>query len=377
MKNIQPEKDLWGEPLDEKEEMWFWSFCTPDEIKRVLQPNSSKDYLLRLRAEYIADHARLTRVFIHLRRAFGNNWSLEKFFSSNAYEQFKSIINSENKEKCEGVECGSIYDNNAEGLIFSSPYGMFSTYSKTLYYFSIYSNLALGEFQHEIPMRVRMNAMRIACRIMLNKESEDFIVDPRGIIPKDIQEVLDYEWAIENVYIAGHELSHFILGHIKEENKMTMGLLKPHFKDDTDYRKINGYRISQLQEFEADLAALNLVDLDDENYSNYYEAALSWFASLAVYEGVEDCIFPPSGWNQTHPGAIARYTKILDETRRPKNFDEKLFVERLPELVNFWRNQMIEDVSTHIDFYEMYGSAYLDAPNTEWRGRELKDRVDY
>ena len=27
--------------------------------------------------------------------------------------------------------------------------------------------------------------------------------------------------------------------------------------------------------------------------------------------------------------------------------------------------------------YETYGSVYLDKPNTEWRGRELKDRVDY
>lgn len=377
MTNIQPEKDLWGEPLGKNEEVWFTGFCTPDEIKRLSQPKNGKDYLLRLRAEYIADHARLTRVFIHLRRAFGDKWSLENYFSSNAYERFKSVINSENKEKCKEVECGSIYDNNAEGLIFSSPYGMFSTYSKTLYYFSIYSNLAMGGFQHKVPMHVRKNAMRIACRIMLNKESEDFIVDPRGIIPKDIQEVLDSEWAFENVYIAGHELSHFILGHIKEENKMKMGLLKPHFQDDTDYRKINGYRISQLQEFDADLAALNLVDLDEETYSNYYGAALSWFAALSVYEGVEDCIFPPSGWNQTHPGAIARYTNILNKARHPKKFDEKLFVEVLPKLVSSWRDMMIEDVSAQIDCYEMYGSVYLDAPDTEWRGRELKDRVDY
>ena len=26
---------------------------------------------------------------------------------------------------------------------------------------------------------------------------------------------------------------------------------------------------------------------------------------------------------------------------------------------------------------ELYGSVYLDLPNTEWRGKELIDRVDY
>ena len=156
-----------------------------------------------------------------------------------------------------------------------------------------------------------------------------------------------------------------------------MGFLKPHFKDDTDYRKINGYRIDQLQEFEADLAALNLVELPENIYIRYYDAALSWFAMLSVYEAVADSVSPPMGSNQTHPGAIARYEKILNGARRPKNFNEKHYVETLPKLIDNWREMMIDDVSEYFDMYEMYGSVYLDKPNTEWRGRELIDRVDY
>ena len=354
----------------------FSGYCTEDEQDRAVHPTNAKDYLLRLRAVYIADHTRLWRVFLHLRRIHGKAWSLERFFSSDAYDSFRSTLNDNNYNKCKDIACGSIYDNNANGLIFSSKFGILSTYSCTLRYFSRYANLALGGFKESVPLDVRLNAMRIACRVMLNTEAQDYLFDPRGIIPKEINEILNTQWKYNNIFIAGHELCHFILGHIKEDDCIETGLLKPHFKDDTDYRKISGYRISQLHEFDADVAALNLVELDDESYRPYFEAALNWFALMAIYEGVEDSICPPAG-NQSHPGAIARYTNILEKARQPKEFAEKLYVEELPEVVSGWRDIMINDVAENMDMYEMYGSVYLAEPNTKWRGRELKDRVDY
>ena len=101
-----------------------------------------------------------------------------------------------------------------------------------------------------------------------------------------------------------------------------------------------------------------------------------WFAALAVYEAVENTMFPPYG-RQTHPGAKARYNNILENAPRPYDFDKDLYCEDLPQLVSYWERMMQEDVSNNYDQYEMYGSFYLAAPNTEWRGRELIDRVDY
>lgn len=369
--------DSWADSPDDVLKMMVRGFCTEEESERVVHPKDGKDYLLRLRAVYIADHTRTLRVFMHLRRLFGEKWSLEKYFSSDAYDVFKTMLSSDYYNKCKNVICGNIYDNNANGLIFSSPFGVLSTYSISLRYFSIYANLALGYFKKEVPWHVKKNAMRLACRVMLNTEAQDFIFDPRGIIPKDIMEVLQTEWKLNNIFLAGHELAHFILGHVREDDKEEVGFLKPHFKDDTDYKKINGYRISQLHEFDADLSALNLAELSDEEYSAYYDAAMNWFAILAIYEGVEDCICPPAGNNLTHPGAISRYTNLLNNARRPKAFDKKLYNETLPELVSFWRDIMISDVSENIEMYEMYGSVYLDKPNTAWRGKELIDRVDY
>ena len=59
------------------------------------------------------------------------------------------------------------------------------------------------------------------------------------------------------------------------------------------------------------------------------------------------------------------------------NFDKKMYYETLPELVSWWEDRVKEDVTQNYDMYEMYGSLYLDEPNTEWRGRALIDRVDY
>lgn len=88
----------------------------------------------------------------------------------------------------------------------------------------------------------------------------------RVVNPQNSQ---DYLLRLRAVFIADHTRIWRVFLHL-----CRMGFLKPHFKDDTDYRKINGYRISQLHEFDADLAALNLVELSDEEYSVYYHAHL-------------------------------------------------------------------------------------------------------
>lgn len=54
-----------------------------------------------------------------------------------------------------------------------------------------------------------------------------------------------------------------------------------------------------------------------------------------------------------------------------------MYCEDLPQLVSYRENEMKEEVSANFDQYKMYGSMYLAKPNTEWRGRELIDRVDY
>ena len=56
---------------------------------------------------------------------------------------------------------------------------------------------------------------------------------------------------------------------------------------------------------------------------------------------------------------------------------KEFYTVDLPRLVSYYEGIIIEDVQYNCEAYEFEGSVYLAAPNTEWRGPELIDRVDY
>lgn len=365
------------EDLPEQEQRsWYEGVCSKSEIDRILHVQNGSDYILKLRADEIIDHTRLWRYFLKMRRQFGDDWSLDKYFEAKNYEIFKHALSEDKQEKLQLVSYGSLLSNEPNGLIFTSPYGVCSVYSISLRYFSMFSNLALLDCDGKVPPYVAINGLRIAARIMLGTESLDFEMDPRGIIPKEVSEIIIRPFSFQSIFLAGHEYSHFLLGHLDDKKTQLRGLNKTYFKNETDYKKINAYTIDQKHEFAADLGAMNEALFEDDYYEKYYFYTLLWFAALSVFEAVEDTMFPPIG-HQSHPGAIARYNNIIEHARRPKGFDERLYLEEIPAMVDFYRKILIEDCQSNADEYEKYGSVYLDAPNTEWRGRELIDRKDY
>lgn len=358
---------------------WFRKICSASELERIVNVQNAQDYILRLRAEIIADNMRLYRVFLHKAKEYeskGWEWSLEKYFRAYNYIDVLHSLDKEKQEICKQVSFGAIISNDPNGLIFDTPYGICSTYSTTIEYFSRYACLALLDLDGRVPMKVRGQAMRIAIRVMLQSESLDFDVDPRGIIPQDIQNIIYQFYPLQITFIAAHEYSHLINGDLRKGDTIKHAVLKAHFKDETDYKMLDTYNIKQKHEFKADVDALTYPQWDADWYARVYYATMLWFSALAIYEAAEDTIFPPYG-KQTHPGAKARYMNLLENAPRPIDFDKKLYYERLPELVSMWEDYVKEDVSEYYDMYKMYGSIYLDEPNTEWRGRELVDRVDY
>lgn len=358
---------------------WFQRICSPDELERILNVQNADDYILRLRAETIADNIRIYRVFlhkVHYCEANGLQWELEKYFKTNNYNEVLRHLDKEKAEICSRVSAGAIISNEPNGQIFETQYGICSTYSTVLEQFTRYSMLALLQLGDRVPNEVRVQAMRIAVRIMFQTESLDFDVDPRGIIPKDIEEAIHTLYPLQMDFIAAHEYSHLINGDLSNGTISKQAILKAHFKDQEDYKMINTYTASQKQEFKADIGAMIYPKWEEDRYSEYYYATMMWFASLAIYEAAENSVFPPIGY-QSHPGAKARYQNILENAPRPKGFDKKLYYEIIPELVSSWEQFVMKDISVNFDDYEMYGANYLAAPNTKWRGRELVDRVDY
>lgn len=359
---------------------WFYAICSKSEIERIKDPQNGDDFILLLRADIIADNMRLYRVvkhYVDIAVRYGVEWSLEEFYKTDYFEYFKNHLAVDLKEKVDGIATGLIFTKEANGLIFKTDFGFCSVLSASLFYFIKFSFLALIDSGGRIQPEVCVASLRIAIRTMFEKETLDFDWDPRGIIPEDIEKVITAPYPYIMTFLAGHEYSHFLNGDLDDYHAVQK-TISTYFKDGEDYKKIGVYNSNQKQEFAADLGALNYPEFDDDEYNQYYYYALSWFAILAIFEAAENTMFPPFN-KQSHPGAKAIYNNILNNAKRPLNFEEMkdFYTVDLPRLVSYYEEIIIEDVQYNCEAYEFEGSVYLAAPNTEWRGPELIDRVDY
>lgn len=356
---------------------FFHPVCSEEEIERIFNVSSAQDYLLKLRAETIVDHMRLFRVYRNKALADEKNWSLEKSFDSSHFDAFLAHLSQVRKQQCLKVTFGNMFSNDPNGSIFQTEYGPIITISDSLLFFLKFSHLALLEFSTDVPPHVRMNALRIAIRVMLKTEALDFFMDPRGIVSKDIDDAIHAPIPRQLEFIAGHEFAHYVLGHISDSNVISKPIYFAISSNDQDYKPMKVYCQSQEEEFEADVQTIMLPQYSPRRRKEVLEAALMWFSCIDLYEAVCGAVFPRSPWNyHSHPTARERFENLMAEIPTPPGVDLahwKQFVTTLDRL----RELLLEDVSVSFETYETYGSVYLDKPNTEWRGPELIDRVDY
>lgn len=199
----------------EQQKMFFHRICTPMEIERIFNVKNADDILLKLRAETIVDHMRLYRVYRNKAMAKPDDWSLEESFDGSHYRAWIESLDEDSQEKCKSLVYGDIFSNEPNGEILPSNYGPIVTINTTLQFFLKFMHLALLGFESEVPLYVRLNAMRISVRVMLMTETLDFLMDPRGILPKDVAEAIHRPIPAQMKFIAGHEFAHFLLGHLK------------------------------------------------------------------------------------------------------------------------------------------------------------------
>ncbi len=356
---------------------FFHPVCNGEEIERIFCVQNAQDYLLKLRAETIVDHMRLFRVYRNKALIDEKNWSLERSFDASHYEAFLGALSDQCKYQCNAVAYGNIFSNDPNGSIFKTDYGPIITTSDSLKFFLKFMHLALLNFETNVPDHVRVNSLRIAIKVMLKTEALDFFMDPRGIVPEDVANAMRAPIDDQMLFIAGHEFAHYILGDISDNSVIDKPIYFAISLRDKEYKPMKVYNQSQDQEFEADIQSLRLPKYNQEQYFKIFEASLLWFGCLQLYEAVCDTICPKNPWDySTHPTAKERFDHIIDSGATPGGFDKskwEMFIEHMEQLKEF----LVNDASTNIEFYEMYGSTYLDKPNTDWRGPELKDRVDY
>lgn len=302
------------------------------------------------------------------------NWSFEKSFSDNHYLEVIKFLSPDDRINCQSIAFGDMFSNDVNGYAMKNPtWGRLICLNESLQFFMKFCNLALHVFNRNVPKTIRLNSLRIAIRTMMKQESMDFFMDPRGVVPKEIGEKMHEPIKYELQYIAGHEFAHHICEHFNDQNVFEKKILSIDEKE--YYRPI--YNVSQMQEFEADVASINRPKYPSRTYSKILEGALIWFISLDLSETAQDVISPSSFSSvKTHPSAQERFTNLLENTKIPANFDMDK-IHRVKENAKWLKEALIEDISLNYDLYDFYGSMYLDKPNTEWRGKELIDRVDY
>lgn len=358
------------------QKLFFRPICSNAEIERIFNVTDAKDHLLKLRAETIVDHMRLFRVYRNKALKNEQNWTLEAAFADSHYKAVLAKLPKDARALCSVVTYGDIFSDDPNGMIFNTPYGPITTISESLKFFLKFSHLAILEFEEEVPMRIRVNALRIAIRIMLRKEAMDFYMDPRGVVPPRIATAIHAPIPLQLKFIAGHEFAHFIFGHMSESNLIDQPVFYALSSSENEYKSAKVYNTSQRNEFEADLQAILLPRYSDRQRKELLCAALLWFGCLELFHAARDVIFPQGSWcYQSHPTPRERYENLLANISS-SGLNSRHWSE-FPSLIENLKGFLQNDISLHFDDYEMYGSFYLDEPNTQWRGRELIDRVDY
>lgn len=359
----------------EHQKVFYNPVCNKEEIERIFSIQTPKDYLLKLRADTIVDHMRLFRVYRNRALANELNWSLEKSFATSHYKNFLKNLNSDKKRLCKATTYGNVFSTEPNGAVYNNEYGNIITISDSLQYFFKFMNLGLLEFGKAVPFEIALNSIRIAIRVMLQSEALDFLMDPRGRVPYELSQKIHAPITYQMQFIAGHEFSHLILGHLENEKLCIKPMIKGIFSSREDYGNQKFYNHSQKQEFDADIKSIEFGNYKYDEKQKVFEAALLWFASLDLYEAIENYIIPPIGL-QSHPPARDRFENLLEKIPMHKSYDYEPWKE-LITLIQELKKYFVNEIGFHMDEYEMYGSFYLDKPNTKWRGKELIDRKDY
>lgn len=365
--------------LDSKS--WYYSFATDEKrINAISDPKCAEDVLDKKRADYILDHSRIMRLFIHKKRWYELNnreWDFRTTFSNVHYEVFLKYLSDENREKCKYITYGDMYCSKVNAFAYpDKKWGEFINVNVSIQFFSYFMLLALLEpLKYDIPSYIVKNAIRIGIRTWLGCETLDFEMDPRGRLPKNVEEDIKDIIPFILVFISGHEFSHHLLGHCNKNNLRSIVMWGD---DESHSQKI--YNTSQKQEFDADIGSLEIPEYPEHVYENVFESALIWYLIVDLVEYAMNLINPGffDGY-QTHPTAMERFNHIIKTARHTKRFSEQDYAKIIEwsDQLKIFINQDISENYGEVYDDEVYGSLYLDKPNSEWRGKELIDRVDY
>ncbi|GLB49395.1 M48 family metalloprotease [Neptunitalea lumnitzerae] len=334
------------------EQRFYYPMCNKSEIKRIFNVKNSDDFLLKYRADQIADDVRLTRVFLKI-RTNSINWNFSNYFDSSFFNNYIETLPNTEKNKCKEISFGTIYLKEANGYCMKTDFGNIIVISFALRYFLYYMNLFHLGPQYNLNSQDISNAFLIAVRTMLGTESLDFELDNRGDIPEELH--LEIESMVDGqmMFVIGHEFAHHYLDHLEQAS---LGYLKVTSTD----KNTPFYNYSQKRELEADYNSVMKPEIPNEERNLIANGAFTFFIWLDLFKSVKEYIFPPSSLMKSHPNPIDR----IWELRKKLNDEIGVTKEQLLSLVESYKpfkENLIKDLPYQIHIFEYYGSLYLSS----------------
>lgn len=349
------------------EETFYMSFCSIKEIIRLRSLRNSQDYLLRVRANAIADSPRAIRVFNARKSKFHEikkTWSLTYYYHTldRYYKDYVDLLIAEHQKRLRNVTSGMAFIPEANAICIRSLAGDVVLASESLEQFYKYMTLAVFGQQLQIPIQDRIHSLVLATRIMNGSEALDFDIDPRAQLPITIERKLNKRVRDQLQFTFGHEFAHYLRDHLSS----------PYASHDSASGEVFETYAHDL-EFEADLYAVKHVTTQQDQKRIAY-AGLSVMLFLHfLAEANKRFGSKTHTFFSTHPPSIDRAWRLWDSFKgliEVSQSDMEVALDALTELQDLMALMM---KNGRDDILTFYGSIYLPT----FRPKPKLDRIDF
>lgn len=349
----------------------FYSACSREEIKKLLDVRNAEDYLLKLRADEIAENSRFHRVFL-ARKKTVKDWSITDYFKNSIFDDYVNLLPNSKYKKCKGVTSGFAFLKEPVGKCIKTKYENLILLSESLRYFLYYMNLFMLSPYFEVPPQDAMHSFMIAIRIMLENEALDFDIDQRGVLPDNIDYSLKRIIKYQLKFVVGHEYAHHILDHLNNAkvNECSISDVLPINRNPN---RIKVYNHSQKNEFEADWYSIKNARFSPYEKAEVVNAAFLFFQALDLFHFVKEFFHPDSSGFKSHPEPINRLWKLRKRISKRHGYNNKDIEKSITNIESFKSYILKEVLPFQSELFEFYGSMYLPS----YKHRNLIDRIDF
>ncbi len=112
--------------------MFYRPFCNAEEIERIYNVQNTEDYLLKMRADEIADHVRLYRVMLRRIQKNSSSWNFTEHFSKKEFTNYLIDISLNLRKELKKITKGFVFSKEPNGNMIETDYGKIITISESL-----------------------------------------------------------------------------------------------------------------------------------------------------------------------------------------------------------------------------------------------------